>query len=469
MLDVGKIIAGRLFRAVALVATVATCCKVAASFKEIAVAARFGSGAEVDVLLMAFTLPAMFTNVVSASMPASFIPQYVYTRTRYGERNGHALYSNVLMTSTGLAVFVSVICGLSGRLILGIMAKGFDSWKLQIAVHCFYILLPLPILTSMTMLWAGVLNARDRFLAAAAYPVITTIATLAAVLSPLSTGHGGVSLAWAATLGAIAEAAFIGTCLRRSGFDLLPRWSGMHELTPVVGREFAFLAVCGVAMGGVSVINQALAGRLQPGSVAALGYGGKLTSLVASVGTAVIASIVLPEFSRLAANECWARLKRVASIYIVGTAVILVPVTAVLITVSRPLVHLLFERGRFTPAETQLVASIQAFSFLQIPFVLPGLIGTRLLMSLGASRKLLLIAMLDLAVTAAISRPLASRFGAAGLALSTSIMYAVACICILALGWRLLSGRVGQSVHPDGHSPSALGARAAVPVLPGRA
>jgi putative peptidoglycan lipid II flippase len=466
---VRKILAGRLFRAVALVTTVATACKVAASLKEIAVAARFGSGAEVDVFLMAFTFPAMFVNVVSASMPASFIPQYVYTRTRHGDGDAHALYSNVLLTSISAALLASILCGIWARVILGTMAKGFDVQKLQIAIQCFYVLLPLPVLTSMTMLWSGVLNAHDRFLAAAMYPIITTLATVAAVMSPLSGVRGGLVLACAATLGAIAEAVFIGASLKRSGFHLSPGWSGIHALTPVVAREFAFLAACGVGMGGVTVINQSLAGRLQSGSVAAFSYGAKVTSLVASVGTAVIASIVLPQFSRLAANECWARLKRVASIYIVSTAAMLVPVTVALIAASRPLVHLLFERGRFTAVETQLVASIQACYFLQIPFVLPGLIGIRLLMSLGANRQLLLITTLDLAVTAAISRALASRFGVAGLALSTSIMYALACICCLGSGWRLLSRRVRQDIHA-GHVVSSIHEnKSKVPCLPGRA
>ena len=463
---VRRLLAGRLFRAVALVTIVATACKVAASLKEIAVAARFGSGDEVDAFLIAITLPAMFINVVSAAMPLSFIPQYVHTRTRNGEVDAHALYSNVLLTSTSIALVGCILCGLWGRVILGIMAKGFAAQKLETALQCFYVMLPLPVLTSVTMLWCGVLNARDRFLATAAYPIITTVATVVAVLGPQSMVRGGVFLARAATMGAILEAIFIGTCLKRSGFDLRPRWSGMHVLTPVVGREFAFLSACGVGMGGVAVINQSLAGRLEPGSVAAFSYGTKVTSLFASVGTAVIASIVLPQFSRLAANESWARLKRVASVYIVGTAAMLIPVTVALIAASRPLVHLLFERGRFTAVETQLVTSIQSCYFLQIPFVLPGLIGARLLMSLGASRKLLMIATLDLAVTAAISRPLALHFGVAGLALSTSIMYALACIFCLGLGWRLLGGRLRTSAH-SGAILSAAFEETAAPIVRG--
>jgi O-antigen/teichoic acid export membrane protein len=63
-------------------------------------------------------------------------------------------------------------------------------------------------------------------------------------------------------------------------------------------------------------------------------------------------------------------------------------------------------------------------------------------MSLGANGKLLLITLLNLAVTIALSRPLAATFGVAGLALSTSIMYAVATAAILLFGARLLNTRI---------------------------
>lgn len=72
------------------------------------------------------------------------------------------------------------------------------------------------------------------------------------------------------------------------------------------------------------MIDQALAGSLGSGSVSALAYGSKL----ASVSATAIATAVLPEFSRLAAQNDWSHLRHTVRVHSAVIALLALPAVA---------------------------------------------------------------------------------------------------------------------------------------------
>ena len=72
----------------------------------------------------------------------------------------------------------------------------------------------------------------------------------------------------------------------------------------------------------------------------------------------------------MAAAADWAGCRHTLKRYVILIAGTTIPFTLLLIAFSRPIARLLYQRGAFTAADTELVSHIQSFFALQIPFLM---------------------------------------------------------------------------------------------------
>jgi putative peptidoglycan lipid II flippase len=165
-----------------------------------------------------------------------------------------------------------------------------------------------------------------------------------------------------------------------------------------------------------------MAAMLGAGSVAALGYGGKVNSLVMSVGGSSVAAAVLPHFSRLAARRDWAGLRHTTRMYAVLLLGLSVPLMLALIALSEPIARIIFERGAFTAADTALVARIQAYYFISTPVGFAGVLFVRLIIATKATRFLMWLSVMNAIVNVTANYVFSRYLGVAGIALSTSLV-----------------------------------------------
>jgi len=436
----------RLLTSTALVSIVTLTAKLLAGAKEALIGARFGVGDQVDIFLIALLLPLTFTNVVSICLSIAFIPQFAKARGQ-STQSGHALYSTILLS--GLSITIITIAGLYliGRPTLRLLAPSFGAPKIEITIRCFFVIVPMLLFSGATNLWSAILNTEHRFFIPAFAPILTSVVTACFVLLVNNPVLAPYYLSSAITVGALCECILVGAALRRTGFRILPRLAGWHPGARMVIKEFVYLSLGNLVVSAIPIINQSIAARLGSGTVAAVNYGTKIPSMVLSVATTAIGAVMLPHFSKLAADGCWWDLKRLSRRYMTIVTLVLIPITAVLVWQSRLLVQLVFQRGHFTPLDTIIVSQVQALYLLQLPFVLPGLIGSRLLMSLEASRFFIIVGVVNVGVTALLSTILVRWIGAPGLGASTSVMSAIATTMVISFAWIKLKRRI--AVHDE--------------------
>ena len=104
--------------------------------------------------------------------------------------------------------------------------------------------------------------------------------------------------------------------LRRRGIRLLPRWSGSSPEWSLMIRQYGQVFAGALLMNSTGLVDQSMAAMLEPGSVAALSYGGKVVSFVLGLGGVAIGTAVLPHFSAMASAGAWASMSRTLSTYI---------------------------------------------------------------------------------------------------------------------------------------------------------
>jgi putative peptidoglycan lipid II flippase len=393
--------------------------KIVSAGKETFVARQLGVGDALDAFLIAFTLPALAMGIIAHSFNAALIPTYVQIRERGRKTDSQQLFSGVMFWSVGLLLFISGLLALMFPLVLPFLASGFSPEKIAFTQRLFWVLLPIITISGIGTIWGAVLNAEGEFVIPAITPIITSLVVATALFFRAQTG-GIWGLTFGTLAGACLEVTLLGSCLKRCGISLLPRWQwGDADLRQVMG-QYGPVAAAMLVFSGTSLADQAIAARLGSGNVAALNYGNKITALAIGVTATAVSTSVLPHFSRLVAIDDWAKISSDLKLYTLLILTVLIPISLLLFLFSVPLVHLVFERGAFKANDTQIVGHVQAYFALQIPFFTLGIMYVRLVSALKMNNYVFWIASISVLFNFVFDVIFAKYLGVAGIALSTT-------------------------------------------------
>ena len=100
-----------MFTNAALVGVLATAAKLAGAAKVMVTARYFGAGDQLDAFVIAFLLPAFFTDIVAGSFGASFIPAFIRVRSDQGDAAARMFARTGLALVLGAMLAVSVVAG----------------------------------------------------------------------------------------------------------------------------------------------------------------------------------------------------------------------------------------------------------------------------------------------------------------------------------------------------------------------
>ena len=427
----------KIFAAAVIVGLATVVVKLASLAKELIVARTFGRGDELDAFLIAFLVPSFAINVIAGSFNAALIPTFISVREVKGKEAAQRLFSNVVVLSSALLIVVSIVLALLAPFLLRYLGSGFSDHKLELTEQLFNTVLPVLVINGLAVTWGGVLNAGERF----AWVSLASISVPLVIVAALLGGGrewGITTLSIGTVAGFALEAGLIAWGLRRHGLSLTPRWFGMDNDLRQVMNQYMPMVAGGILMSSTLLVDNAMAAMLESGSVSALSYGNRVISVMTGIGATALGTAALPYFSKMVANQDWGGLRKTLNLYLRLIFLTMVPLTGILIYYSEDLVRLLFERGAFTQLDTQLVARIQAFFLLQMPFYIAGIFLVRLISALKANYVLMWGTFISVIINVAMNYFGMIYLGVAGIALSTSIVYMVAFIYLFSMLHRII-------------------------------
>jgi putative peptidoglycan lipid II flippase len=415
----------RLLGAMAAVAIANFVVKAIGASKDLVVAHHFGTSDALDAFFVALLIQILIVNTVSASIGDAFLPVFVHQRSTGGRDAAVRSIRNVI-TIGGLTLLVIALASAAFvRPLVHAFAPQFSPEKQALTCELLRYLLPSVVVAGLAAPFTAVLNANGKYKFAASVPGITPALTLC-LLVGFGTDHGVFPLVIGILIGSVLEASVMAWALNALDFPVRPGWVGYDEASrrtvfQAVPLVFAsFLATSSV------VIDQSMVSYLGSGAVSAFNYGTKVVALVLGIGGLAIGNVIFPEFARLVTERDWAEIKRVMATYMKWTFLAGLVVGGFAILISTPVVRLLFERGAFSPSDTEVVSGIQRCFLIQLPFHLSGLVTSRLLSALGRNQMLIVIGVLTSVVNVLGNYLLMYRLGPAGVALSTSCVFVVA-------------------------------------------
>jgi putative peptidoglycan lipid II flippase len=154
----------------------------------------------------------------------------------------------------------------------------------------------------------------------------------------------------------------------------------------------------------------------------------------------VILGSLLPEFSRLTDPSNWTQLKDRIRQGLVLTSIAMMPLSAMMMALSLPIVQAVYQNGAFTTQDSRLVGSILIASSLGMPIFLARDVLVRVFYALGDGATPFKISMVNIFFNLLFDYLFWQPFGAAGITLSTVCINLISFSAMLFLLDRRLNG-----------------------------
>ncbi|PLX41225.1 MAG: murein biosynthesis integral membrane protein MurJ [Deltaproteobacteria bacterium] len=370
--DAARSEAGKIARAVGVLSSATMLSRILGLLRDVITAGFFGAGGAMDAFFVAFRLPNMLRSLFAeGSLSAAFVPVYSEVLEKEGEEASHR-FGRICFTLLAITLLLVVIAGVFlAPWIVKVLAMGFarNPEKFDLTVRLARMVFPYIGLVSLTALAGGILNARGTFLYPALAPVLLNVFIIlsALALSPFMETPV-VSLAYGVILGGVSQFLLQVKPLGRTGF----RYSPSFEFSdPALKRMLLILgpSVFGVAVYQLNlVISTFLASWLREGAVSFLYYAERLFQLPLGVFAVSVGVASLPSLSRLAAREDWPAYHQTVRHSTRLLWFVVLPASVGLLALAEPIVALLFQRGRFTPAmSVDVAAALRFYALAMVP------------------------------------------------------------------------------------------------------
>ncbi|MBI2833687.1 MAG: murein biosynthesis integral membrane protein MurJ [Acidobacteria bacterium] len=448
----------RLARSAGLIGLATMTSRLLGLVREQVLAYYFGAGNAMDAFNVAFRLPNLVRDLFAeGAMSAAFVPTF----TRYltlrdpseAWRLGNLVVNALAVVTGAIAILGIVFAWPLTMLYAGDYAR--VPGKIELTVVLTRLMFPFLPLVAVAAAFMGMLNSLHRFFVPAVSPAMFNVGTIlcAVILVPVMPRlglHPVTAIAVGALVGGLGQLALQWPALRREGFRyravLDPADEGLRQILVLMGPGTIGLAATQVNL----LVNTLLATSQGTGAVSWLSYAFRLMYLPIGLFGVSIATAAIPSISRHAAREEMGGMRETISRGLRLMLMLNVPATIGLIALASPIIGLIFERGRFTAADTMATAAA-------LVFYAPGLIGYSAVKiavptfyALGDSRTPVLVSIASMLTNAILNVALVQVMGYRGLALGTALAALLNAVMLLWLLGARLDGVEGKRIALTG-------------------
>ncbi|MCB0222302.1 MAG: murein biosynthesis integral membrane protein MurJ [Anaerolineae bacterium] len=364
--------AAGLVRAASLIAAGNVASRILGLVRETVIALLFGATGPVSAFRVAQTIPIMLYDLLVGGMVSSaLVPVF----SEQAERDRTALWqlASLILSLTVLVVSVIVlIIELAAPQVAVLMAGGFDAELLALTTYLMRLTTPAVLFLSLSGIITGLLYALKRFtLPAFTAATFNASIVIVALVGVNIWGWGIEALAYGLLFGAAAQVALQLPGLRdarlRFVIDL------HHPALRKIG-QLCLPILLGLMVSQFAIaLDRNLASRTGPQSIAWMQYATTIIQFPLGLISAAISLAILPTLSRLAvaALETPTRLDDFMDMLATGLRLVLtliIPATVALFILAEPIVAMLFQRGQFTPFDTQQTALALRLYLLGLTF-----------------------------------------------------------------------------------------------------
>ena len=401
----------------------------------------YGAGMYTDVYFATMNIPNVIFSIVGAALSTTFIPLYCEIESKKGNDEALKFSKNIFSIVVLICLIIVSVSLVFAEPLLKLFAFGFEGEKQRIGIDVTRILIMSGVFIGISNFLTAYLQIKNNFKIPGLISLPQNIIVIISII--LSVKYGPYTLVWGTLVGIASQVLFQFPFAYKEGFRIKPYINLKDEYL----KRLVVLAgpvLIGVGVNQINImIDKNLASLLKEGSISALNFADRLNGFILALFITSIVAVIYPMLSKLSNEEN----KSKFSEYIVKASnsiiLLVIPISAGAIVLSKPIVKLLFERGAFDINATNMTAI--ALAMYSIGLVAYGLrdILNKVFYSLKDTKTPMINGIIALILNTVINLLIYKKMGHAGLALGTSLA-AFICTILLFISLRKKIGYFGE-------------------------
>jgi putative peptidoglycan lipid II flippase len=435
---------GRLALSTAVFAVATGLSRIAGLVREVVAASYFGVKGPMSAFTIAFQVPNLVRNLFADSaLQAAFVPVFTEQLEKKGPQEAFRVASALVFVIAVVLGSLTALFVLVAPVLMPIFAPGFDQNLTDLTVRLSQILFPIVLLLGFSGLVVGVLNSFDEFGVPAIAPLAWNVAIILTLvlLTPVFHGQDKIyAYAIGVLIGTVVQLLLPLPWLRRTGFRLVRSFDWRDER---VIRVLKLMLPVTLGLGLINFnlsVDSIFATLISDQAPAAIDKAFRIYMLPQGVFAVALATVIFPRLSRLVARGDHATLRETLSHGMRQMLFLLVPVAAALLVLSDPITQVVYQRGQFDAAQTDLVSEALFYFAFSLPFAGVNLVLIRAFFSLQRPWTPTLIALGNLGVNAGLDALLYKPMGVGGITLATGAVSLITTVALIAVLRRLIGG-----------------------------
>ncbi len=340
--------------------------KVLGFLREVFMAGFFGTGYIVDAYVMASSIPGTLFAGVFTSVAVSYMPIFSRIVEEEGLEAGNRFTREAITLASFIALISAVLGTIFARPLVGLLARGYTGETAELTIFYVRITFFYIIFTAATGLLESYLQYKGTFLKPVLAAYMQSGFLLAAII--ISAYYSHYFLAFGLLGGSILRLAALLPVAKKRGFSYRPT-----RRVGKAAREIVVLAIpvfIGSTVNQInSFVDKALASGLSEGSVSALNYGYLLINMITALTITVIVTIIYPRLTQSAATEDHLKFNDSVGKGMNITLIISLPCSLGAMLYSVPAIRLVYERGVFDQASTELTSGAFFYYAIGLAFM----------------------------------------------------------------------------------------------------
>ncbi len=433
--------AGRLARSTAFFSFATGLSRIAGLVREIVAASYFGVSAAMSAFTIAFQVPNLVRSLFAdAAIQAAFVPVFTEELEQQKRREAFRLAADLIyLVTLGLAAITALFI-LIAPVLIPLFVSGGD-YVTDLTVSLSRLLFPILVMLGVSGIVVGVLNSYDRFGVFAIAPFfwnVAIIVTLVALAPSYEEQDQIYAYAIGILVGTALQLAMVTYDLRNTPFGLRRAFYGLINTSlrrawrsVDVRRVLLLMLPVTISLGLINfnlLINSAVGFLVSEQAPAAIDKAFRIYMLPQGIFSVAVTTVLFPTLARYAARGDLDSLRSTMANGMRQIQLFLIPAAAAIVVLSEPMIRLVYQRGEFDAAATDLVSTALFWFAFSLPFNGLFLLMTRTFFSLQRPWVPTAISAGNLALTAAFAFAFYSPFGIGGIVAATVIATAASVV-----------------------------------------
>lgn len=397
--------------------------------REIIFASAFGLNYNFDVYLVGAVIPVIINTSVVYLAQNYFIPEY-HRKKSQSQESAETFFRSVfaLFGAAGLLLTICLFFS-SGAIISSYLGNSAPADSVVLTGRIFRIFILTIPLNALFAVMAALEQSESEFLHPAVSPLLLNLLVITAVIAFDNT-LGILTIPIGNLAGCALQFLYmLFVVKKRMNMKLGFSRGYFSGITKTLSWPLLLIVLIELTGQLNLLIDRYFYSYVDNGGISSMNYALTLFTLPVTVFSFAASTVIFPEFSRQFSASQHTELEYSFTRALRALIIFFIPIMMLFYFFGDVFVRILFERGEFSAAGTQMTYEVLKMLSLSLVFYSAYSVVNKLIYSSGLARQLFWLSVVALLVKTILSYYLVMAFRQSGLALATSISYILLSIC----------------------------------------